>query len=333
MDNATCPIWGTPATKSPSEREGWVIKSVRAGGTYFISGRGEAVLRSQDTSVKALLTSWIIEQKRLGVQRPEILAETVEKVKQRRPLSIPERADCLLEHLGQFLSHPGDTYVHPTYEDKREKFYYVLARLESAVEVGEIERQRGEIQFFFDHLEKQGLIDKYDPQTFDKDIQYSLTVAGYARLEELRHTTPSSSRCFVAMWFDDSMQQARDEGILPAIRDTGYDPVVIDQKEHINKIDDEIIAEIRRARFVVADFTHGEKGARGGVYYEAGFAFGLNIPVIFTCHKDIIGDVHFDTRQYNHIVWDSPEDLRNKLGKRISAVIGDGPISPNYPAP
>ena len=115
------------------------------------------------------------------------------------------------------------------------------------------------------------------------------------------------------------------EGMEPAIRDTGYEPLRIDLKEHTNKIDDEIIAQIRRSRFVVADFTHGEKGARGSVYYEAGFAHGLNIPVIFTCRKNMLGGIHFDTRQYPHIVWEKPEELREQLAKRISAVIGDGP--------
>ena len=47
----------------------------------------------------------------------------------------------------------------------------------------------------------------------------------------------------------------------------------------MDKIDDEIIGEIRRSRFLVADFTHGDKGARGSVYYEAGFAYGLGLPV------------------------------------------------------
>ena len=35
------------------------------------------------------------------------------------------------------------------------------------------------------------------------------------------------------------------------------------------------------------------------VYYEAGFAQGLNIEVIFTCRKDILEHMDFDTRQYN----------------------------------
>ena len=128
------------------------------------------------------------------------------------------------------------------------------------------------------------------------------------------------------MWFDESMESAWEQGIKPAVEDSGYKPLRIDRKEHLNKIDDEIIAEIRRSRFIIADFTHGDEGARGGVYYEAGFAHGLNIPVIFTCRKDALKKVHFDTRQYKHIVWKEPKDLRHQLEISICAVIGDGPF-------
>ena len=99
----------------------------------------------------------------------------------------------------------------------------------------------------------------------------------------------------------------------------------IDRKQDVIKIDDEIIAEIRRSRFLVADFTHGKDGARGGVYFEAGFALGLGIPVIYTCREDAIDEIHFDTRQYHHTTWKDPEDLRDKLEKRILALIGEGP--------
>ncbi len=66
----------------------------------------------------------------------------------------------------------------------------------------------------------------------------------------------------------------------------------------------------------VAHFT----GNRGGVYFEAGFALGLGIPVIWTCHKDRISDLHFDTRQYNHIDWKDVIDLRERLYNRIMAI-------------
>ena len=61
-------------------------------------------------------------------------------------------------------------------------------------------------------------------------------------------------------------------------------------------------------------------------YYEAGFAAGLSIPVIWTCHQDLVDDLHFDTRQYNHITWSTPDEPRSKLEARIGAVIGDGPL-------
>ena len=61
-----------------------------------------------------------------------------------------------------------------------------------------------------------------------------------------------------------------------------YRAIKIDTHEHINDINDEIIAQIRRSRFMVCDLT----GYRGGVYFEAGFAYGLGLDVIYTCRKD-----------------------------------------------
>lgn len=62
----------------------------------------------------------------------------------------------------------------------------------------------------------------------------------------------------------------------PAIKDAGYDAKRIDTVHHNNRIHDEVIAMLRRSKFVVADFT----GQRGGVYFEAGFALGLGLQVI-----------------------------------------------------
>ena len=78
------------------------------------------------------------------------------------------------------------------------------------------------------------------------------------------------------MWFDDSTLDAWEKGLKKGISDAGYAPLRISMKEHVNKICDEIISEIKRSRFIVADYT----GHRGGVYYEAGFAAGLGLPVI-----------------------------------------------------
>jgi nucleoside 2-deoxyribosyltransferase len=134
--------------------------------------------------------------------------------------------------------------------------------------------------------------------------------------------TEGSIQAFVAMWFHETMDAVYTDGIAPAVEECGYIPVRIDKKEHSNRIDDEIIAEIRRSKFLVADFTSEPEKPRGGVYFEAGLAFGLNKPVIWTCHQDSLKFVHFDTRQFNHIVWSEAADLKKKLINRIGAVLG-----------
>jgi nucleoside 2-deoxyribosyltransferase len=95
----------------------------------------------------------------------------------------------------------------------------------------------------------------------------------------------------------------------------------VDQVEHVGKIDDEIMVQIRKSRFIVADFT----GHRSGVYFEAGFALGLGLPVIWTCRKDELSKLHFDIRQYNCIDWVDAADLRKRLAFRIEAAVGVGP--------
>lgn len=147
-----------------------------------------------------------------------------------------------------------------------------------------------------------------------------LTLEGWKHIAELRRVGRVSDQAFVAMWFDPGLYPAWKEGIEPALNDAGYDPVRVDRVEYNEKIDDRIIAEIRRSGLVVADFT----GDRGGVYYEAGFARGLGLPVFSTVRQDHLKGVHFDTRQYNHIVWETPAELRERLHYRVMATLGPG---------
>ena len=89
--------------------------------------------------------------------------------------------------------------------------------------------------------------------------------------------------------------------------------MLIKNKEHANKIDDEIIAEFRRSAFLVADFTD----QRQNVYFETGFAIGLARQTVWTCRKDQIKDLHFDIRQYNCIDWNDAAELAQRLRRRI----------------
>lgn len=147
---------------------------------------------------------------------------------------------------------------------------------------------------------------------------------GWLQLEGVENT--DSQIGFCAMWFNDEVKTLWTDCIEPAILDAGYEPLRIDGKEHNNKIDDEIVGSIRQSKFVISDLT----GNRGGVYYEAGFAHGLGLPVIFMCRQSDEDNPHFDIRQYNTIFW-TPETLTEKrkdLKNRIIATMGKGSYKP-----
>ena len=144
-----------------------------------------------------------------------------------------------------------------------------------------------------------------------------LTLQGWHKSEEIKESGTFSKKCFVAMSCNEGLREIYENGIKKAIEEAGYQPVFIEREEHNEKICDLIIFEIRSSKFLVADVTK----QRQNVYYEAGFAHGLKRNVIWTCHSDEIGDVHFDTRQYNYIVWETAEDLKKKLYNRIKATI------------
>lgn len=161
----------------------------------------------------------------------------------------------------------------------------------------------------------------------------SVAARGWKRVEELRGTGSATDSGFVAMWFDNSTSAYR-ESVSSAILHCGYRPIIVDQEEFNGFIMDQVIALIRSARFVVADFTCDveedapeaakvKAGSRGGVYWEAGFAYALSKPVIHTCQNTDAAKrrIHFDVDQYNTIFW-RPDDLRGEI-RDLSDVRGE----------
>jgi hypothetical protein len=182
-----------------------------------------------------------------------------------------------------------------------------------------------EVLYYLRSLVKENLVECSDPdlkamEAGDRHatLNVTLTLSGS---ERLRRVGTGSRIAFVAMSFDPSLNSALSDGIAAAISDAKYEPLRVDKVHHNEKICDRIVVDIRRSRFVVADVTM----QRQGVYFEAGFAMALGLPVIWCCRKDDLNHVHFDTRQYNHIVWEQPADLRQQLLDRILATIGTSP--------
>jgi hypothetical protein len=157
--------------------------------------------------------------------------------------------------------------------------------------------------------------------TTNRVVSGVLTPKGLLFAEELGVSKSSAAQGFVAMWFDESLRDAWINGFDPEIRAAGFRPLRLDNEDYVGGITDEIMAQIKRSRFVVADYT----AQRNSVYFEAGFALGLGLTVIPTCRADEIPALHFDIKHLNTFPWNTPAELADGLNRRIRAVIGAGP--------
>lgn len=210
------------------------------------------------------------------------------------PRSPAEQVDRLLLNLAHMTKHPG----HPVHLNKESdhSLAYAAAWLEA--------------DFYILQLVDEGYLKQRDV----------ISLKGWDRVQDLKKTAIESKSAFIAMSFDPTMDKAS-ASIHEAISRSGYNPIRVDSsaERKLGRIDDLIVAEIKTSRFIVADFT----GQKGGVYFEAGLALGLHIPVIWSCRRDEVEGnlLHFDTRQFGHIVWDTEEELGVRLYNKIRATI------------
>ena len=283
------------------------------------------LLHELDEDAKVRLCAEIAYQNVVYNTAPLMDAGLIRGAKARSMPTVPERLDLALEWLVRRSPTIGSRPLSNQGEGSFIAFSYCRPGGQSAHPALGIGSAEADAILMF--LEQQGLVEF--PSGHEERLRLLMVShLGYARYEELRKKSVDSSRAFVAMWFGKEMDAVYNGAIRPAIEDAGYEPDLVKNVQHNRKIDDEIIALIRRSRFVVADFTAGKpEEPRGGVYYEAGFAYGLGREVIFTCRRDFVEALHFDTRQYNHIVWEEAKlpDFREELRHRIEATIGPGP--------
>lgn len=332
-----CPIWGNSATIH-SHPDTLIVDSSRAGGKYEITGAARAMLGQLTPSLRASITNWLMTQRRSGIQVPVLHSDSLKIALTMPQRKVSERVDELVlwfeGNLGGLGKNLPIGFAVQGFTD-----YVTLRNFTDSLSAALGSKGDEETLETIEFALKLGLLEAGQNYRKSDGGFFSLSFDGYKRAEELQLSTGLSEQAFVAMWFHSSMESIFENGFKPAIEDAGYRPLRIDRKEHNNKIDDEIIAEIRRSKFVVADFTSqvlrvSEAAiltadtaiARGGVYFEAGFAKGLNKEVIWTVRKDLIDLVHFDTRQFAHITWESATDLRKNLAARISATLSDGPL-------
>lgn len=261
---------------------------------------GAAAKREKTPEVCRKLAGWVRDRNRVG-NVPRITGEILAQLAMQSLPGVAERSERLLleavtalERLNDQVDLGEPRFVAATYSWDRDEMR-VLWQLLSA---------RGWMK-----------------TVYDRGPMVVMTAEGFMAADELSAKRGRSEEVFVAMSFSPEMTTAYERGLRVGIEHAGYVPIRVDRTEHVNRIDDEIVARIRSSAFVVADFTE----QKSGVYFEAGFALGLNLPVIWTCRDYDISKLHFDVRQYNCIDWTDEADLARRLRLRIEAIVGRGP--------
>ncbi len=184
---------------------------------------------------------------------------------------------------------------------------------------------------------------------------FRITAQGWQRIDELQKQESTGDTAFIAMWYDKSTENY-EKAVKETVEKTGYRPVILKDQKYNDFIMNEAISLIRKSRFVIADLTcYPEEimpasnkvygGVRGGVWWEAGYAYGLGKPVIITCEDNpqCRDRIHFDLNQYRRINWtedrlvdpirdfsdhiDNP-NFKEELALQILATVGQGSYKP-----
>lgn len=101
-------------------------------------------------------------------------------------------------------------------------------------------------------------------------------------------------RCFVIQPFDDGgPYDKRYQDVLePAIKDAGLEPYRVDQDHAVTILIDSIEKNIRTSEICLADITLDN----ANIWYEVGFAFASNRPVVMICAKSRPTKYPFDVQ-------------------------------------
>lgn len=318
----TCPICNSPAKIPDILDIGSNFINCYRCGIYKITSEAFFDLGNLNNIQVANISGWIREN-----QRELITTEKCESLKEMNTPTVGEKATKLLKFIAKKKPVPGQLMLID--------FHSLQARnkehdVRKVVPKNLIESLPFlSITWSTDVYELRYLIEDYLVQ--EKDYltgkrNFQITPKGWAYIDSLKYKNVDSQNAFIAMWFDKKMNYLY-KHLESAVLKAGYEPKRVDKHEHVNRVDDEIIALIRQSKFIVADFT----GQRGGVYFESGFAHGLNIPVIWLCNSKEKQELHFDTNHFNYIFWDKEnlDVLQTNLTKRIIHILGKGTYNPD----
>jgi hypothetical protein len=282
--NNRCAICLTPFKKrSPFQNADKYLIDCPRCGLYIIDGLLEKtilhdyLLNPIKIKYVAKISGWIREH-----QSHLIDTERYNKLLNLETPTVGEKATMLLKYLVAIYPHAGQLFNVSFHDLKAclDKIYIPQAEV-NLKESGIKFMQYMAVSWSEDVFELRYILEEYLEKTkhyirANNPNEFLITPDGWQFIDTMNKINSSSQNAFIAMWFSDKLKKFSEKWVEMAISDSGYNPLRIDKYPHTNIIDNEMISLIRQSKFMVADFT----GNNNGVYYETGFARGLNIQVI-----------------------------------------------------
>lgn len=275
-------------------------------GRYEISEKCLLFDKEKLSNIGYILSGLSRELTETGGIPPKFLQENIDELIKNYPVpdisNIEEKAKKLLQRLKEKTESFGDLVTLSTKDD------YPLAYA----------KKEDELIALVNLLEESNLLKiKGDAS---RAIIVQLSASGWSVVNSLQKANKESTQGFVAMWFpeDNSMDDSMN-AIEEAIREVGYKPMCIKGEHFPERIMDKALGEIKNSRFLVVDLT----GERGSVFFEAGFAHGLDIEIIYVCKKDPKEELklEFYTKHYKCYIYKDATELKDLLINAIKARI------------
>lgn len=206
------------------------------------------------------------------------------------PVTIEDKGNRLLQHLYRHSEGPGEPVIiqplsnsyNLTYSPNLQELVYIIDKL----------------------INEQLLI--------REGMTFKLTKKGWS--EAVASARGKRIKpCFVLISDVEDFRTEWLERIFPKIEQCGYQPrlLTLTKTQNSEQYSLELIAD---SKLIIADLT----GQSPEVYFAAGYALGLGIPVIWTVNSSNADKLFVCTKDIRPIVWDSAEELEVILQQRLS---------------
>lgn len=271
-------------------------------GTYKISW--ECIMQTateEDTFLLSGLSRELLSENKKGTEA-EFLTTNIKELKASYPVPNPEDLEARARKFLSRIRNRTEYFGQKTIITYRDDFPLAYAK------------NVDEFIALLGYLSQRKYIDW--TSRGDGTAIIALTANGWGVIGDLKKDKEILNQGFIAAWFDASME-ASIKAAEEAVTESGFEAVCIKNKLFSDKVMDKALSEIRKSKFVIANLT----GTRSSVFFEAGFAFGLNKDIIFVYDEKGGLPPEFYAKHYQCYAYKDEIELKDILKNAIAARI------------